>query len=133
MPRRQEKIAIGREQRQAVTNAKLCEQGIDGADLQAGAATAVSQLGGFDVILPVRREKRQVVEVIDDRLACPWPGESLQKLLQDQAGRENHAAALQGGAKRVHLGRGSDLVTPEGKRPDTGIDKQVHRRDRAAL
>lgn len=111
MPSGQNEVVVGREQSQPVPNAQLREQGIDGADLHTGAATAVPQLSGPDVIVPVRRKQRQIVEVVDDRLARPRPGEALQKLLQDQPGRDDHIAALQGVAKRTHLGRGWDMVS----------------------
>jgi len=81
MPSRQDEVAIGREQGQPVSDAKLCEQGIDGADLQAGAATAVAELSRLDVVLPIRRKQREIVEVVEDRLTGAWPGEALQELL----------------------------------------------------
>jgi len=80
----QDKVVVGRKQRQSVTDAELREQGIDGADLHPGATAAVSQLRGVDVILPIRCEERQRCEPIDDVFACTRTGEALQQFLQDQ-------------------------------------------------
>ncbi len=47
-------VFIGRQQCQLVTDAELCEQGVDGADLQTGATATIAQFRGVDVILSVR-------------------------------------------------------------------------------
>ena len=51
-------VVVGGEQGQVVVDAKRRQQGIDGADLNAGAATTAAQRGGVDVILAVRPESR---------------------------------------------------------------------------
>ena len=49
-----DKVVVGRQQRQFVTNAELREQGVDGANLHTGATAAIAQFRGVNVILPVR-------------------------------------------------------------------------------
>ena len=85
MRRRQNEVVIGRQHDQLMTNAKLREHGVNSADLQAGATTAISQFRGFDVILPVWRQKRQGRETLNNVLARPRAGESLQQFLQNQS------------------------------------------------
>ena len=51
-------VLVCGEQFQAVVNAKLGEQGIDGAELQAGSATGVAQASRLDVIAPVGNDQR---------------------------------------------------------------------------
>jgi hypothetical protein len=53
------KIAISREHRQAVTDAQLSKDSIDRSDLYACPTTVIAQLGGIDVIPPVRCQERQ--------------------------------------------------------------------------
>jgi len=95
MRRGQNEIAIGREQRKLVTNAKLRKNGINSAKLQASATTAISKFRGSDVILSVRWQKRQGCEPINDVFTRPRTGESLQQFLQDQARRHDRIAAFE--------------------------------------
>lgn len=78
MQRSLPKVLVGGQQCEAVTNTKLRQQGINGADLQAVAPTVVSQFRSVNVILPVRHDKRKCGESIDEVFMCPWPGEPLQ-------------------------------------------------------
>ena len=73
-----DKVVVGREQRQFVTNAELRKQGVDGANLHTGATAAIAQFRGVDVILPVRSQERQGREPIDDILTRARASEPLQ-------------------------------------------------------
>ena len=42
-----------------MADAKLCEQGVYGADLHAGTSATVAQLGGVDMVLPTWNKQRQ--------------------------------------------------------------------------
>jgi len=79
-------IVVGRQQRQFVTNAELREQRVDGANLHAGAAATIAQFCGIDVILPIRSQKREGREPVDEVFARAWSGEPLQQFLQHQPG-----------------------------------------------
>ena len=83
-------------------DAKLGEQGVDGADLHAGATAAIAQIRGVDVILPVRCDERQRREPLDDVFARTRAGESLQQFLQDQSRSHDDFTDLKGAAKRAH-------------------------------
>src|SRR5215470_6904529 len=50
MPGHMAKIVVGREHRQIVPDAKLRQESVDRADLNAGTAASIPQLSGIDVI-----------------------------------------------------------------------------------
>jgi hypothetical protein len=85
---RHHEVLVGSQHRQPVANAKLRQYGIDRADLQASPPTPISEFRRIDVILAVRRQKRQCREPLDDVFARPRTGEALQQFLQNEAGRD---------------------------------------------
>ena len=91
-----DKVVIGRQQRQFVTNAELREQGVDGADLHTRATAAIAQFRGVDVILPVRSEERQGREPVDEVFARTRAGKPLQQFLQDEPRGHDGFAAFKG-------------------------------------
>ena len=129
----QNEVVIGRQQRQLVTNAELRNQGVNRANLQARATTAISQFRGIDVILSVRGQKRQRHEPVNDIFTRPRTGESLQQFLQDQPRGHDRIAPFKAISQRAHLRSRGSSVASERKRPDAGIDEQIHRRERSAL
>ena len=128
-----DKVVVGRQQRESVTDAQLREQGIDGTYLHTGTAAAISQFSSVDVILPVRGEERQGREPADDVVARTWAGKPLQQFLQDQPRGDDGFVAFKGVAQREHFRGGGNLIATEGERPDAGIDEQRHLRERSAL
>src|SRR5205823_6673263 len=100
------KISVGRQHRQIVTNAKLRQQGVYRADLNAAAAASVAQLCRVDVIVPVGNQERQRRKPIQYPLASPRPGKALQKLLQNETGGEQCLAGFDRSNQFSHLGRG---------------------------
>ena len=108
-----DKVLVRREQREFVTDAELCEQRIDSADLHPAATAAVTQLRGIDVVLPVGRKERQRCKSIDDVFACTRTSKPLQQFLQDQSRGYNGFVALQSVAKYAHLGSVRKSVAPE--------------------
>jgi hypothetical protein len=131
--RGEHKIGIGGQQLQLVTHAELRNHGVNGADLQSGTTTSIAQICGVDVILPVRSQERQGRKPVNDVLACARAGKSLQQFLQDEACDHDGLTAFESVAQHAHLRGGRGLVAAECKRPDSGIDKQGHRRERSAL
>ena len=131
--RGQNEIVVGRQERKLVADAELREHGVDRADLQTGPATAISQFRGIDVILPVRRQKRQGCEPVDDVFTRPRARESLQQFLQNQPRGQDGVATFEGIAQRLYLRGRCGLVAAECKRPDARIDEQTHGRERSAL
>src|SRR5258706_12949097 len=83
MRRCQGEIVVSGQQRKLVTNTQLRNDGVDRANLEAGATTAIAQVRGIDVILSGWRQKRQGREPVNDVFARPGAGESLQQFLQD--------------------------------------------------
>ena len=73
-------------------NAKLGEQRVYRADLDSGATTEVAQLGRFDVVVPVGRNKRYRGKSVNDLLARSGSREALKELLQNQPGCQDRVA-----------------------------------------
>ena len=86
-----------------MANAELCKNSIDRANLQTGPTTSIAQFRGIDVILPVRRQKRQGPEPVDDVFTRARSDESLQEFLQNQPRGEDRIATFEGIAERPHL------------------------------
>jgi hypothetical protein len=97
--RSEHKVAVGRQQLQLVTHAELRNDGVNGADLQPGATASIAQVCGVDVILPVRRQKRQGGESVNDVFARTRAGKSLQQFLQDGTCDHDGSAAVEGVAQ----------------------------------
>jgi hypothetical protein len=92
-------VIVSRQQRQVMTHAQLGEEGIDGANLQAGATAAVPQSCGVDMILPIWRDERQCRELLNYRVTRSRARESLQQFLQDEPCGYDHLIGLQGMAQ----------------------------------
>ncbi len=93
----------------------------------------VAQFGGVDVVLPMWIEKRQRTKSFDDVFACARPRESLKQFLQNQPSGDEGVAALERLAQRKDLVRRKRRIAAKRERPDAGIDKQSHDRERPAL
>ncbi len=74
---------------------QLNKQGIDGADLNPSAPADIAQLGGCDVVLPIRRDKGQGLKALDDGLRRTRAAEALKQFLQDQSSGEDSSSASQ--------------------------------------
>ena len=133
MPRGQKEVVIGSEHRQLMTDAELREHRVNRTNLQASATAAISQLRSTDMILPVRGQKRQGREPIDDVFARPWAGESLQQFLQNQSRGYDGVAAFKGMSQGAHFRSAGGAIASERKRPHAGIDEQTHLRERSVL
>ena len=118
-----QEVVVGREQGQVMTNAKLRQQRVDRAYLNAGPTTGVAQLRGVDVIMPIWADNWQRGKSLDDVLARARAGETLKQLLQNEARRDDHLVTPKGTAQREHLRSGAILVSPESERPDAGVNE----------
>jgi len=127
------KISVGRQHRQIVPDAKLCQQRVDRPDLNAAAPTSVAQLGGVDVVAPVGNEQRQRGKPIEDLPPIARPGKALQKLLQNKTGGQKRLAGLDGANQLTYHRVGGGHIAPQHARPDAGIDEEAQRRVRSAL
>lgn len=114
-------------------DAELRNQGIDGAELDTCPATGVSHTGRSHMVFPVRLNQCQRGEPLHDLIACLGTCEALKQFLQHQAGGDDNLRASKCFLQRLHFGFFNLDVTPEGKRPDAGIDQERHLRDRSAL
>jgi hypothetical protein len=59
--------------------------------------------------------------------------ETLKQFLEDQAGRENEFAALERPVQRDYMGLIGRCIPSQSQRPDTGVDKETHSRERSDL
>jgi hypothetical protein len=80
-------ILVSRQECQIMPHTQLCQQRIDGPDLNTTGSTKISQSSGGNAILAVWHDQRKGREAIDDLIAGFWARESLQQLLQNQASR----------------------------------------------
>lgn len=87
-------ITIGSQHHQFVSDAQLRQQRIDGPGLDTLAAAAIPQFRRANVIGPVRHDQRQSREAIDYLPVGLRFTETLQQLLQDEAGAD-HPALVQ--------------------------------------
>jgi len=110
-----DEIVVGREQGQIMPYAKLRQQRINRAHLNAGATTAIAQLRSVDVILPVRAEEWQCGKSLDDVLARARASETLKQFLQYEPGGHHNLVTLEGVTQRAHLRDGEFLVATESK------------------
>ena len=131
--RGEDKIVVGRQQHQRVTDAELGNHGVNRADLQPGPTTAVAQLCGVDMNLAVRSYERQGRKPVNDVFTCTRAGKPLQQFLQDETCGHDSFATFESVAQYAHLGSSGGLVAAECERPDASIDEQRHRRERSAL
>jgi hypothetical protein len=71
-------VAVSRQKRKPVANAKLGDEGIDGAYLEAAAATAVPEARRFDMIFDRRDDHRQHREKTHNTIPRSRTSEPLQ-------------------------------------------------------
>ena len=126
-------VTIRSQWREAVADAKLSDQRINGPGLHAPPATAISKFSGQDVILPVGRDQRNAAESLDQDLRLLWPAEPLQQLLQNKTSGLERLSGFEGMLQDADICHIRHMIAPQGKRPNGGVDKQRHLRDRSAL
>ena len=126
-------VPVGAQQDKLVLDAKLGKKRIDRADLQAAAATVVAKVRRGNMIVSLWHDQRQSSKSIQNLLSRLGTVESLQDLLENQAGGEDRSFVLKCIRQEAHAGMARTLITAQGKRPDTCIDEELQFRDRAAL
>jgi hypothetical protein len=82
MLRRGLDIVVRGQQNQIVAAAELDQQRVDGSDLDATPATGVSDLGGFYVVLAIRRQEGQGRKPLCELIPRLGSGETLKQLLE---------------------------------------------------
>ena len=83
-------VLVSSEQHHLVSNAKLGKQCINGADLYSSPAACVAQSRRVDMVIPVRMEQRHRCKSLYNLSLRFWTMETLQKLLQNQPGSDDH-------------------------------------------
>lgn len=116
-------ILVGGQQGQVVPNAQSREQSIDRSNLDAAAPAVIPQRCRFDVVLAVRLEQWQRGKAVQDCVAVLRAGKALHQFLQHQAGCRDGFTDLQSPNQSLQRRRGWRLISPQGERPDAGIDE----------
>ena len=88
-----------------MTYAQLCEESVDCSDLHAASAAAISQFGRVDVILAIRRQHRNGGKSFEDPIARLGTRKALEKLLKDEAGRQDDLVGLDRPDQHADLSR----------------------------
>ena len=114
-------------------DAELCDDGVDCANLHAGSAACVSKGRCGDMVLTVRLDQCERGESFHDLRLCPGSCEALKQFLQDQAGGDDDIASGESLFECLDLRFFSHDISPECERPDAGINKEGHLRERSAL
>jgi hypothetical protein len=127
------KIIVGRQHRQVMPDAQPSEKSVNRSDLDAAAATLVSQRCSFDVIIAIRYQQGHGGKPADDLVAGLGAGEPLQELLQDEAGGYERLIVPDGLDQDCHLYRVRQVIAPECERPNACINKERQSRVRSAL
>jgi hypothetical protein len=89
LPGSRMKVLISGQKRQVVTDAQLCEQGINGSNLYTLSAASIPQCGRVNVIAAIRNQQWQSSEPLDNVRLRFRTVEALQELLQYQAGSDD--------------------------------------------
>jgi hypothetical protein len=126
-------IIVAGEHRQAMTDAQLGQEGIDGSDLHAAASAAISHLGGPNVIVTIGHQQRYGGKPIQDPIAGSGAREALKELLKDEAGRNDRLAGLDRLNQPEYLACRRRRVTPERERPHASVHEKAQSRVRSAL
>ena len=126
-------IGVGRQHCQIVTYAQLREESVNCSDLHAASATAISQFGRVDVILAIRRYHWNGRKSFEDLIAGLRACKPLEKILKDEAGRQDNLVGLDCPDQRTDLSRWIRRVAPQRERPDAGVDEEAQSRPRPAL
>ena len=127
------KIPVDTEHHEIVPDTKLREERLDRSDLKAAAAAFIAKICGGRVVFALRHDERQRSEPIEDLCSRLGAAKSLEKFLKNQAGRENRSFALKCVGQEVDARIAALSITAQGKRPDTRVNEDFQRRDRAAL
>ena len=127
------KVAIGREHDQAVANADLRQERINGSDLNTSTTTCVPQPGCIDMILSRGYDHGDVCEQTDDPMPIASAEASLQQFLKHKAGRADGLAIGKRIPQAPHFGNFRRRIPPEHQGPDDGFDEQAHSRVRSRL
>src|SRR5262249_24118311 len=109
------------------------EESVNRSNLYPGAPTAIPQIGGLDMIIAIRDEKRYCRKAIHNLRTGLRTRKTLQDLLQDQASCNDRLARFNRPSRRLHFGHRRRRIAPERQRPDTGVNEEGQSRRRSAL
>lgn len=124
---------VRRQHCQAVSYAKLGEDGVYRADLNAGATAGIAKGRGVDVIPAVRGNQRKGAESVDDLVPVPRTRKPLEQLLKHETGRDHGLSSLESIFQAVDFRRRRDRVPSQREGPHARVDQQGHLRDRPFL
>ena len=122
MFRRVDEVLIGAQQNNVVSDAKLCDERVDCANLNTCPAARVSKARCGNVVLAIWLDQCERRKPLDYLFACLGACEALEYLLQDEARGYNHIRAGERIFEHLYLrllGRG---IASECERPDACVN-----------
>ncbi len=109
------------------------KEGVDRSKLDSRSSALIPNLSRFDMRATIRSQQGNRAEAIQDSLAITWTSEALKQFLQHQSGGEDSFPAEQRLLESADLVRRFLSITPQSKRPNTGVHEEAHCRERSAL
>ena len=110
---RQHEVVIGGEQHKIVSNTKVRNERVDGAQLHAGPAAQIAEICSTYIVLPLRCQQGKGGKSLYDIGSCARASKALQQLLEYQAGSYDRLAAGQGGTERTYMSIVPDAIASE--------------------
>ena len=116
-----------------MSDAELRDKCVDGTKLHASSSARVAKACCSNVVFTVRLEQCERRETFNYLLTCLGARESLQKLLQDEAGGNHDVRSGKRFLQRLNFGFFGLNISPQRQRPNACINQERHFRDRSAL
>ena len=79
------KVLVGTQQRDVMSDAELCNQGVHRCNLHGGLTTGVPKICGRDMVFSVRLNQAQSGKTFNDLSSCYRSSEPLKEFLKNQA------------------------------------------------
>ena len=85
------------------------------------------------MVFAIRLQQRKRCEALNDLCAGLRSGESLEQLLENQAGRDDNIGAHEGVLEQVNFRFRARGIAAQCERPNARVNEQSHERERSAL
>lgn len=116
-----------------MSDAELSQESIDRPDLYPVASAVISQPCRLDVIDAIGHQQGDGGKPTEYLIAGVRAGKALEKLLEDESGREDRFTPFDCLNESLYLLRRSGGIAPEREGPHAGVDEKAQARVRPAL
>ena len=114
-------------------DAQLSDQSIHCSDLYSRPTAHGAQIGCGDVVFSIWLDQRERTETADDLGSRLRRHKSLKQFLKHQAGGYYYLRPRKRFLQNGNFGFGGWCVAPQRQRPNAGVNKKRHFRDRSVL